>query len=178
MSSYDSRPETWQHIDRVRWFVGCAVRNLLYRCEEHDKTKLVPPEVEAFDIATPKLAGLEYGSDAYKQSLADLGPALAHHFEHNDHHPEHYENGVAGMSAMAVIEMVCDWRAASERVKQRTDGDEYLKRSFAEGLAFNQKRFGYGDEVASIIFNTARDLGLVEDSAAAGLVDQRSGDSS
>lgn len=162
---YDSRPDTWAHIARVRRFMVQAMDNLQDRADRHDKSKLEPPEVAAFDIATPKLAGMEYGSDAYKQSLADLGPALAHHFEHNDHHPEHYENGVAGMSAMALIEMVCDWRAASERVKQRADGDEYLRRSFEEGLAFNQRRFGYGDEVASILLNTARELGLVEPAA-------------
>jgi hypothetical protein len=162
MSAYDSRPDTWAHISRVRHFLSVAIRNLHYRSDRHDKTKLEPPEVEGFDIATPKLAGMEYGSEEYKQSLRDLGPTLAHHFEHNDHHPEHFQNGVVGMSLMALIEMLCDWRAASERVKQRADGDEYLKRSFAEGLAFNQQRFGYGDELAQVLMNTAIELGLVD----------------
>lgn len=31
---------------------------------------------------------------------------------------------VLGESLMALIEMLCDWRAASERVKQRTDDPE------------------------------------------------------
>lgn len=113
-----------------------------------------------FDIATPKLANLEYGSEEYKQSLRDLGPALKHHFEHNDHHLEHYENGVRGMSLMALIEMLCDWRAASERVKQRADDPEKVK-SFESGLAYNQERFGYSDELAEILLNTARELGMV-----------------
>jgi hypothetical protein len=160
MSGYDSRPDTQAHIERVQWFIGEAIANLEDRLALHDKSKLVEPELSAFDIATPKLAHMEYGSDEYKQSLADLGPALAHHFEHNDHHPEHYENGCAGMSLMALIEMLCDWRAASERVKQRADGDTYLKKSFEEGLAYNQERFGYGDELAGILLNTARELGL------------------
>lgn len=157
--SYDSRPETWEHINRVRDFVGSAIENLMFRANRHDKSKLLPPEVEAFDIATPKLAGLEYGSDEYRQSLRDLGPALAHHFEHNDHHPEHYENGVRGMSLMALIEMLCDWRAASERVKQRTDDPAKVK-TFEAGLAYNQERFGYSDELAEILLNTARELDM------------------
>jgi uncharacterized protein DUF5662 len=161
--TYDSRPETRQHIDRVRHFMDESVANLIERAAVHDASKVVEPELSAFDIATPKLAQLEYGSEEYKQSLRDLGPALQHHFEHNDHHPEHYSNGCIGMSLMALIEMLCDWRAASERVKQRADGDTYLKQSFAEGLKYNQQRFGYSDELAEILLNTARELGMVDE---------------
>lgn len=158
---YDSRPETQEHIERVGDFLDRAIGDLGYRKAMHDHSKLVPPEVEAFDIATPKLAGLVYGSEEYKQSLADLGPALDHHYGANDHHPQHFENGVRGMSLMAVIEMLCDWRAASERVKQRTDDPEKVK-TFESGLAFNQERFGYSDELAEIILNTARELGMLD----------------
>lgn len=158
--AYDSRPETQEHIDRVRHFMERARDNLYHRLRYHDASKMIEPELSAFDIATPKLANLEYGSGEYKQSLKDLGPALDHHFEHNDHHPEHYENGVTGMSLMALIEMLCDWRAASERVKQRTDDPKKVK-SFEVGLAYNQQRFGYSDELAQILLNTARELDMV-----------------
>ena len=160
MSHYDSRPETWAHIDRVRDFLRDVLLDLQERSDRHDQSKLVEPELAAFDIATPKLATLEYGSGEYKQSLRDLGPALAHHFEHNDHHPEHFENGCRGMSLMALIEMLCDWRAASERVKQRTDNPEKVK-TFEAGLAYNQERFGYSDELAEILLNTARELDFI-----------------
>jgi hypothetical protein len=158
--TYDSRPETRAHIDRVRDFVCRAVSNLKSRADQHDASKLVTPEVEAFDIATPKLAGLEYGSEEYKQSLRDLGPALQHHFAHNDHHPEHYENGVRGMSLMALLEMLCDWRAASERVKQRTDDPEKVS-TFESGLAHNKERFGISDDLYEILLNTARELDML-----------------
>lgn len=157
--TYDSRPETREHIERVRWFLNRAKVNLNARGEMHDKSKLLPPEVEAFDIATPKLAGLVYGSEEYKESLRDLGPALRHHFEVNDHHPEHFENGVRGMSLMALIEMLCDWRAASERTKQRTDDPEKVK-TFADGLAYQKERFGISDDLYEILLNTARELGM------------------
>jgi len=159
MSAYDSRPETQDHINRVRDFMELAWGNLMDRASAHDQSKLVSPELEAFDIATPKLAGLKYGSEEYMQSLDDLGVALDHHYAENDHHPQHFENGVQGMSLMALIEMLCDWRAASERVKQRTDDPEKMK-SFGSGLAYNQERFGYSDELAEILRNTVRELGL------------------
>lgn len=158
--AYDSRPETMKHIERVQHFMSRAINNLSDRKLVHDVSKLVDPELAAFDIATPKLAHLEYGSEEYKQSLRDLGPALAHHFRHNDHHPEHFENGVYDMSLMALLEMLCDWRAASERVKQRTDDPDRVV-TFEEGLKYNQERFGYSDEIAEILRNTAQELGMI-----------------
>lgn len=155
--SYDSRPETAEHIERVRHFISQVQKNLHTRWIMHDASKLVEPELTAFDLATPKLAQLTYGSEEYKQSLKDLGPALEHHFQCNDHHPEHFVNGVQGMSLMALLEMLCDWRAASERTKQRTDDPEKVS-SFEKGLKFNQERFGYSDELAEILYNTAKEL--------------------
>lgn len=159
-TSYDSRPETQQHIDRVRDFLGHAVQNLLRRGNHHDDSKLVPPELEAFDRMTPRLAELEYGSEEYKSSVRELGPALQHHFEHNDHHPEHYENGVRGMSLMALIEMLCDWRAASERTKQRFDDPEKVARF---NLEHNKERFGISDELFEILDNTCAELGFYDE---------------
>lgn len=157
--SYDSRPETRAHIDRVGDFLDRAIGDLAYRKAMHDQSKLEEPELSAFDIATPKLATLEYGSEEYRASLRDLGPALKHHFDHNDHHPEHYPNGVRGMSLMALIEMLCDWRAASERVKQRTDDPTKVK-TFADGLLHNKERFDISDDLYEILVTTAEELGL------------------
>lgn len=156
---YDSRPETGAHIDRVRDFLYAAIENLANRAECHDASKMVSPELEAFDIATPKLAKLVYGTPEYMASLSELDSALEHHYEHNDHHPQHFENGVRGMSLMALLEMLCDWRAASERMSQRTDDPEKVA-TFESGLAYNQERFGYSDELADILRNTVRELGL------------------
>ena len=158
--TYDSRPETREHIDRVRDFIVIVILNLQARSRVHDQSKLMEPELSAFDIATPKLADLEYGSDEYKQSLRELGPALQHHFEHNDHHPEHYENGINGMSLMALMEMLCDWRAASERVKQRTDDPDKVN-TFEAGLEHNFERFSIDPQLASILRNTSKELGFI-----------------
>jgi hypothetical protein len=157
--TYDSRPDTHAHIERVRDFLDLVIKNLENRSRAHDASKLVSPELEAFDIATPKLAGLEYGSEEYRQALREIKPAIQHHNEHNDHHPEHYENGIRGMSLMALVEMLCDWRAASERNKQRTD-EAGNPLPFEASLAYSQTRYGYSDELAEILLNTVRELGM------------------
>lgn len=149
---YDSRPDTRQHIARVQWFIEAAIFNLRTRAVQHDRSKLQEPELEGWDIGTPKLASLTYGTDEYRESLRELKPTIEHHYAHNDHHPEYHEDGVAGMSLTSLIEMLCDWRAASERTAQT--------KSFAEGLDHNFERFGIEPQLASIIRNTVQELGL------------------
>jgi hypothetical protein len=160
--TYDSSEDTRKHINRVRYFLLLVRDNLLARDCYHDRTKLEDPEKAAFDEYTPMLSELEYGSEEYRACLRQMKPALQHHYENNSHHPEHYENGINGMSLLDLIEMLCDWRAASERTKQRMDGDEYLKKSFADSLEYNKERFKMDDQLYGIIVNTARELGFIE----------------
>lgn len=147
----DSRIATYEHIHQVQGFVGRAILGLQSRAHVHDQSKLVSPEVEAFDEFTPLLAGSTYGSDEYRANLAKLKPALDHHFAANSHHPEHYPDGIRGMSLLDLLEMICDWKAATMR---HNDGD--LVRS----VEINQKRFGYSDELKQILLNTMAELGL------------------
>lgn len=88
---YDSRVETFKHIQVVQGFVHDAVSNLMERALVHDASKLVSPEVECFDEFTPKLAKCTYGSDEYKGFLSAMKPALTHHYARNSHHPEFYD---------------------------------------------------------------------------------------
>ena len=60
---------------------------------------------------------------------------------------------------MALIEMLCDWRAASERVKQRTDDPDKVS-TFEAGLQHNFGRFGIGPQLASVLMATVRELEL------------------
>lgn len=149
-AGYDSRQDTIEHILRVRELLYIVQNRLEARGFAHDQSKLGPNEKPIFDSVTQKLKGLTYGSDEYKASLKDLGPALAHHYANNSHHPEHYQNGVDGMSLLDVVEMLCDWKAAGER---HTDG------SIARSLAVNRERFKISDQLHSILENTARELG-------------------
>ncbi len=147
---YDSRPDTWRHIERVRHLLSEAVVNLLDRSEAHDQSKLVSPERECFDEFTPKLKDSTYGSDEYKSFLAGMGDGLAHHYAHNSHHPEHYADGIQGMTLLDLVEMLCDWKAAGER---HADG------SMERSLRINAERFAVGPQLGAILGNTAREMG-------------------
>lgn len=164
---YDSRPDTYEHIGKVRGYLTLAIANLLDRANAHDASKLVDPEREAFDRMTPKLAGLTYGTDEYRASLVELGVALEHHYAHNNHHPEHHTEGVAGMTLLDLIEMLVDWKAASERMRKpmpaapgRKEAPQYDS-DFSRSIALNQERFGYTDEMRAILMNTATELGFI-----------------
>lgn len=150
--SYDSRPDTYEHIGVVREVMVVASGNLAERGLRHDASKLVEPELSAFDRATERLKDLEYGTDEYWESLTDLEECLAHHYAHNSHHPQHFKNGIRGMSLLDLTEMLIDWHAATKRTK---DGD------LIESIRINQERFGYTSELADILINTAKELGLV-----------------
>lgn len=147
----DVKVETLQHIRRVQELLGRVLTNLIVRQSLHDLSKLESPEAEAFERLTPLLRETTYGSERYEELRKELGEALKHHYANNSHHPEHYSDGIRGMSLLDLIEMVMDWRAATER-----HNDGCIRKS----IEINQKRFGYTDELKQIFINTINEFGL------------------
>ncbi len=122
-AQYDSRAATLFHSQRVGELMVEMVKEALDRFTCHDRSKTESPAVECFDEYTSKLKGATYGSDEYKQWLAEMKPALDHHYAANRHHPEHFPNGVNDMTLVDLIEMIADWKAGNlpPRVKHRRD---------------------------------------------------------
>lgn len=137
--------DTLSHIDTVRKCIDIVIKELLKRAEEHDCSKMVEPELAMFVTHTPKLADSTFGSPEYKQFLVDLKPALDHHYANNRHHPEHHKNGIKDMTIIDIIEMFCDWKAASIR---HTNGN--LKKS----IECNKSRFNMSQELIDILENS------------------------
>lgn len=147
--SYDSTADTLEHIANVQGKMHEITSRLVNRAHEHDQSKLESPEKEAYDVITPRLRGLTYGSEEYRAGLREMKPAISHHYAANSHHPEHYPDGVNGMSLLDVCEMIADWKAASER---HADGD------ILKSLEINRERFGLSDQLYNILLNTVREL--------------------
>ena len=157
MSTTDSRAETLLHARRVGALLQPLIAELVQRALSHDQSKVEPPEVEVFDEFSARLATVTYGSPAYHESLEEMGAALEHHYAHNRHHPQFHAGGVNGMTLVDLLEMLADWKAATER---HHDGD--LHRSFD----VNRHRFGLSPQLERILQNTAREYGWLHRSSA------------
>ncbi len=147
----DSREETLEHIHKVQARLHSIAIRLQQRGYAHDESKLAEPEKSTLDAKANALAELRYGTPEYAAAMAavDMQPFLTHHYAHNSHHPQHYENGIAGMSLLDIVEMLCDWAAAGERTKEG---------SIAQSLEVNRTRFDIDDQLFSIFVNTVREL--------------------
>jgi hypothetical protein len=151
--NYDSTLDTTVHINRVRFLLGQCAIQLLERGTRHDASKLEQPEKPIFDAARNRLAVITYEGEEYKKSLAELKVALDHHYLHNTHHPEHYPNGIDGMSLLDLVEMLMDWKAASERHQEGMN--------IARSIEVSSQRFSVGDQLKQILLNTAKEIGWI-----------------
>lgn len=135
----------WSTTKHKAWVLiyltGFALK-LLWRGLTHDLSKYRAPEASRFAAVLPDLEDTTYGSDEYDGLLGELQPALKHHYAVNRHHPEHFEDrwrvGMRGMHLVDLVEMFCDWRAATRRHK---DGD------IQASVVQNAERYGYGGEI-------------------------------
>lgn len=147
--------ETRKHQSEVSKLLICFAQKLLERAVKHDESKLLSPEREIFIKYTPLLHGLTYGSKEYKKCLAEMKPALDHHYANNKHHPEFNDiNGfsfqtlndaIRSMDLVDIVEMLCDWIAA---VKRHADGN------IEKSIQHNEKRFGINDQLSQTFRNT------------------------
>jgi hypothetical protein len=151
--TYDSTAETLKHSLRVGELMGQLIRELVDRSVKHDISKTQDPELAVFNEYTPKLKDTTYGSDEYKGYLAAMGEGLRHHYAANRHHPEHFADGINGMTLADLVEMLADWKAATER---HADG------SLDRSLEIQRERFGISDQLAQILRNTAEAYRWVE----------------
>lgn len=147
MTDEQFEAETRLHINNVRKFIYLLIKELMERAEGHDASKLEEPERATFLEFTPKLKGMTYGSDEYKECLKKMQVGLDHHYAENRHHPEHFSGGVDDMNLVDLFETICDWQAATLR---HADGD------IMKSIEQNTERFGLSPQLAQILKNTVK----------------------
>lgn len=176
MTRDDVIRSTAGHIRRVGELLVEVSADLARRAVVHDASKWSPEEWPAFEAATPQLARLTYGSEEYKAALRSIGPAVKVHQTGNRHHPEYFGEHVceqcgaddrnapctcggprsadlSGMTLPDLMEMLCDWKAATER---------HDNGSIANSLAHNRKRFKIEPQLLKVLENTARAAGWIK----------------
>lgn len=149
--SFDSTPDTLRHSLRVAELMGELIKELLDRSIRHDLSKTREPERAVYDDVVPRLRAAAYGSPEYQTLVDAMGEGLRHHYAHNRHHPEHFPDGVNGMTLVDLVEMLADWKAATERTSPLGD--------LADSLPVNAERFAIAPQLMEILENTARHFG-------------------
>lgn len=130
--------DTNKHIERVRYWMDSASSKLNAQSAAHDLSKFSPQEADIYAVVVPQFKGLEYGTAEHAAVASKLGPAWQHHLEHNPHHPEYWES-IDQMDLLYLLEMLCDWKAASERTG-KFDIEVSLSQHDIEGTLANVLR--------------------------------------
>lgn len=117
--------DTRKHQQWVAERLMACAKKLLDRAVRHDASKFSDVERKSYvgpvwELNTREVA---YGSDEYKALTAQMGEGWQHHLAHNTHHPENAtltapefaSDPFAAMDLFDLIEMLCDWIAASKR---------------------------------------------------------------
>lgn len=140
--------ETHKHVKKVQKNLNLFITDLIHRGENHDNSKFEEPELTIFAENTHKLGQTEYGSEEYKKLLVEIKPAIDHHYSKNRHHTEFWPNGIEGMTLVDILEMLCDWKAATERNK---DGN------IRKSIDINSQKYKISPQLKQILENTVRE---------------------
>lgn len=144
-----SNLETIKHIHSVRQNLYKMIENLDERARIHDQSKLESPEQEIFGENYEALGKTEYGTPEYNELLEKVKPAITHHYANNRHHPEHWPNGINDMTLLDLVEMLCDWKAATARNKNG---------NIRKSIEVNSERFSMSPQLKQIFENTVREM--------------------
>ena len=147
--AYDSTVDAKKHIAAIqRLFNNVIIPELEKRKESHDESKFKSPERETYDKYIPMLKETKYGSDEYYEVRKKMEQeGLKHHYEVNRHHTVHFPDGINGMTLIDVVEMFCDWYAAS------LNSDT----GFKSGLKNNKNKFHMSEQLYQIFLNTYKE---------------------
>src|ERR1051326_5675074 len=144
---FDSTADTLRHSLRVAELMGEPIKELIDRSVRHDLSKTREPELATYNQFAPRLREAAYGTAEHAALVAAMGEGLRHHYAHNRHHPEHFADGINGMTLVDLVEMLADWKAATERGR----GDD-----LARTLQLNCERFGVSGQLRNTLVNPAR----------------------
>lgn len=146
--SNDFLQDLVDHKQRVAKYLLFIANALAERAAIHDNSKFTEEEFKTYEAAFSEFKTCAYGTEEYREVVEKIKPAIKHHYQANDHHPEHFQNGINDMDLVQIVEMVCDWMAASER--SQTD--------IFKGLEINQERFGIDSQLMGVISHTIAEL--------------------
>jgi len=136
-----------QHISMVQALLRQVAHRLLERADVHDLSKLA--EDEFGGLGEVKRMADQYGFGSPEYVVALSNPSIVLHWGRNPHHPEHHSQGFRGMSALDVIEMVCDWKATNV-LRGHPEWDKSVD-LMAERLHLSVQEFYFVKAIAQLV---------------------------
>lgn len=137
-----------EHIQEVQYAFLDFINELQVRAINHDQSKYSDAERPLLENKE-YLGTLIYNSPEYYQALEKVKGAVNNHYFHNDHHPEHFDLGIKDMNIFQLIDMLIDWKVASE-----ANGNNIF-----QSLEINKERYDIPIDIYFLLKNTAFYLG-------------------
>ncbi len=150
---FDFLTDTLIHISEVQEELERFRHELKVRGIIHDRSKLQEPEFSIFVSTREQFKKANYGTPEYAAVVKTASVAVDHHYKNNRHHTKYHPDGVYNMNLVDIIEMICDWKAASRRSPTKT---------FEESLEKCFERYNIVGQLKTVILNTLKDLGMAK----------------
>jgi hypothetical protein len=141
-----------EHRDRLSKIMARFITNLVNRSAIHDDSKLSAHELGPYASVIDEFGKYKFGTPEYGAIRETIQGSVDHHYAHNRHHPEHFENGINDMNLIDILEMIADWKSAT----QNTGGNGDIMKS----IEILSKKYGIAPQLVHILVNTVNDFGL------------------
>ena len=142
---------TLKHKELIAKYMAKFSAEVTFRAAIHDDSKFRRDEFEAYAECADEFDQHPFNSQEERALREKLYPAMSLHKQRNRHHPEHFENGMTGMNLIDLLEMLCDWKSASER----TPGD-----SIRTALPILKEKYNISPQLMNVLTNTIRDFNM------------------
>lgn len=149
-----SKVMIYEHRLRLMKYLVRFIVNLNERAVIHDESKLGPNELEDYTKAMESFSANPFGTEGYDEIRKNIQKSVEHHYANNRHHPEHFQNGINGMDLVDILEMVADWKSASEN---SLGGNFDMMKS----ITTLSEKYGISPQLTQIIVNTVKNFGML-----------------
>ena len=142
-----------KHRKRVFDLMAKISQDVMQRGNDHDLSKYDETELPTYARVIEEFEKCPYGSVGYWRAKDSLGDTVKHHHEKNRHHPEHFHNGIDGMNLVDLLEMLCDWKSATQNHPEHP-GD------MQNSIKIAIEKYKISPQLAQVLYNTMKDFDL------------------
>jgi hypothetical protein len=140
------------HKEAIATYMAKFCAELSYRAAVHDNSKFDPQEFDVYAQHIQDFNKHPFGSPEDNALRDKIISASLLHRKHNRHHPEFFRDGLDGMNLIDLLEMIIDWKAATERCPHD---------SLQKSMPLLKEKYNISDQLYNILTNTLVDFKMV-----------------